>query len=222
MDRLSGIRLRDYKGENLVNEGEQEVTMGKSSKEGTGLRRAILSDMMRRGRHSDTKYHEHYPFMRFFKITVPNVVGYLNSVPLSTTPLQTTILRQGEGLVMTDLTGIPLSIRQVFSDTTKAGDHDTPVIGSGPSPPGNRGLHVCRPSSKLKLRAEASHGYQYTSEAFLASLFVPKVTENVLNVIVRFHTIMVHVSSTHNRKDWEKPILQCSWSRCSTNMFLFV
>ncbi|GFW68557.1 hypothetical protein TNCV_529121 [Trichonephila clavipes] len=35
------------------------------------------------GRHlystlSDTKYHENYPFMRFFKITVPNVVGYLN------------------------------------------------------------------------------------------------------------------------------------------------
>ncbi|GFV89750.1 hypothetical protein TNCV_827421 [Trichonephila clavipes] len=25
----------------------------------------------------DTKYHENYPFIRFFKITVPNVVGYL-------------------------------------------------------------------------------------------------------------------------------------------------
>ncbi|GFU85076.1 hypothetical protein TNCV_1553391 [Trichonephila clavipes] len=27
---------------------------------------------------SDTEYHENYPFMRFFKITVLNVVGYLN------------------------------------------------------------------------------------------------------------------------------------------------
>ncbi|GFW93274.1 hypothetical protein TNCV_2603921 [Trichonephila clavipes] len=29
---------------------------------------------------NDTKYHENYPFMRFFKITVPNVVGYLNKL----------------------------------------------------------------------------------------------------------------------------------------------
>ncbi|GFV53029.1 transposable element Tcb2 transposase [Trichonephila clavipes] len=28
---------------------------------------------------SDTKYHENYPFMCFFKITVPNVVGYLKT-----------------------------------------------------------------------------------------------------------------------------------------------
>ncbi|GFW32125.1 hypothetical protein TNCV_2601511 [Trichonephila clavipes] len=26
---------------------------------------------------SDTKYHENYSFMRFFKVTVPNVDGYL-------------------------------------------------------------------------------------------------------------------------------------------------
>ncbi|GFY28584.1 hypothetical protein TNCV_4150151 [Trichonephila clavipes] len=28
---------------------------------------------------SGTKYHENYPFMRLFKIEVPNVVGYLKS-----------------------------------------------------------------------------------------------------------------------------------------------
>ncbi|GFV95044.1 uncharacterized protein TNCV_1030421 [Trichonephila clavipes] len=31
----------------------------------------------------DTKYHENYPFMRFFKITVPNVVGYLKERKLA-------------------------------------------------------------------------------------------------------------------------------------------
>ncbi|GFT28123.1 hypothetical protein TNCV_645061 [Trichonephila clavipes] len=36
MDRLGGIRFWDYKRENLDNEGEQEVTMEESSKEGTG------------------------------------------------------------------------------------------------------------------------------------------------------------------------------------------
>ncbi|GFU46650.1 hypothetical protein TNCV_1546621 [Trichonephila clavipes] len=31
-------------------------------------------------KQSDTKYYENYPLMRFCKITVPNVVGYLNEI----------------------------------------------------------------------------------------------------------------------------------------------
>ncbi|GFV49365.1 hypothetical protein TNCV_3789521 [Trichonephila clavipes] len=31
---------------------------------------------------SDTKYHKCYPFIRFCKITVPNVVGYLKPVEI--------------------------------------------------------------------------------------------------------------------------------------------
>ncbi|GFW72325.1 uncharacterized protein TNCV_703621 [Trichonephila clavipes] len=31
---------------------------------------------------SGTKYHENYPFTRFFKITVPNIVGYLKQSSL--------------------------------------------------------------------------------------------------------------------------------------------
>ncbi|GFX97003.1 putative DD41D transposase [Trichonephila clavipes] len=44
--RLSRNRLRDYKRENLENKGKQEVIIEESSKEGTGLRGAVLPDMM--------------------------------------------------------------------------------------------------------------------------------------------------------------------------------
>ncbi|GFY13072.1 hypothetical protein TNCV_666341 [Trichonephila clavipes] len=48
MGRLSGIRLWDYKRENLENKSKQEVFMEESSKEGTSPRGAVLPDMMMR------------------------------------------------------------------------------------------------------------------------------------------------------------------------------
>ncbi|GFX68587.1 hypothetical protein TNCV_1800001 [Trichonephila clavipes] len=44
-DRLSGIRLWDYKRENLEYEGRQDASEEKSSKEATGPRGSILPDM---------------------------------------------------------------------------------------------------------------------------------------------------------------------------------
>ncbi|GFS56852.1 hypothetical protein TNCV_2660821 [Trichonephila clavipes] len=46
MDRLSGIRLWDYKRENLEKEGEHEVTLEESLREGIGPQEAVLPDMM--------------------------------------------------------------------------------------------------------------------------------------------------------------------------------
>ncbi|GFW42878.1 hypothetical protein TNCV_734111 [Trichonephila clavipes] len=44
MDRFSGIRLWDYKQENLENKSEQEVNMEESSKDSRG---DVLPDIMR-------------------------------------------------------------------------------------------------------------------------------------------------------------------------------
>ncbi|GFU70003.1 hypothetical protein TNCV_2984301 [Trichonephila clavipes] len=44
--KLSEIRLRDYKRENLENKGKHEIIMEESSTEGTGPRGAVLPDMM--------------------------------------------------------------------------------------------------------------------------------------------------------------------------------
>ncbi|GFW02066.1 uncharacterized protein TNCV_4854061 [Trichonephila clavipes] len=63
---------------------------------------------------SDTKYHENYPFMRFFKITVPNEVGYLN-VHRSPTP------RRGRGSLV-----------------VKVSDRGWHVTSSSPVPPKTR------------------------------------------------------------------------------------
>ncbi|GFT14385.1 hypothetical protein TNCV_4003761 [Trichonephila clavipes] len=46
MGRLSGIKIWDYKRENLENKGKQEVNVEESSK-GTGLRGPVLPDMMK-------------------------------------------------------------------------------------------------------------------------------------------------------------------------------
>ncbi|GFX55144.1 hypothetical protein TNCV_1156051 [Trichonephila clavipes] len=44
MDRLSGIRLKDYKRQNLEN--EEEATLEESSKNGIDPRGAVLPDLM--------------------------------------------------------------------------------------------------------------------------------------------------------------------------------
>ncbi|GFY09671.1 hypothetical protein TNCV_381651 [Trichonephila clavipes] len=69
MHRLSGIRLWDYKPENLESKSKQEVIMEGSSKKGNGPRGAILPDMM-------IVYH--YTLLTFQHIdTYWNILMYL-------------------------------------------------------------------------------------------------------------------------------------------------
>ncbi|GFX65064.1 hypothetical protein TNCV_452021 [Trichonephila clavipes] len=63
ISRFSGIRIWDYKKENLENKNKQELIMEESSKKGTGPRRAVLPDTMRRRRFSENaKYCRDFNF----------------------------------------------------------------------------------------------------------------------------------------------------------------
>ncbi|GFX55233.1 RNase H domain-containing protein [Trichonephila clavipes] len=96
---------------------------------------------------SDTKYHENYPFMRFFKITVPNVVGYLkeNSFTISASYLEV-------------IDGIPLDAAKIYTDGSKGETKTT-----------SRGVLIELPGRVIKFqRRNADHASVFRTELIAA------------------------------------------------------